>query len=100
MVQTVSSIGLNGMYNVNGVKPLNDQNNADINFADILSNALKEVDNLQKISHNDDILLAAGQISLPQVMIDAEKADVALQTALSVRDKIVNAYQEIMRMQI
>lgn len=100
MIQPVSTIGLNGVYNVSTTGTLSDVKNNDVNFSEILNKAIKEIDNLQKVSYNDDILLAAGKISLPQVMIDAEKANVALQMALSIRDKIVNAYQEIMRMQI
>ena len=45
--------------------------------------------------------MAAGQIdSLDKIMIDMEKADIALQFTLQVRSKILDAYQEIMRMQI
>ncbi|WP_026485923.1 flagellar hook-basal body complex protein FliE [Caldanaerobius polysaccharolyticus] len=100
MIQSVSSIGVNNVYNVSGFSASGNSAIPDLDFSDVLSNALKELDNLQKVSRNDDILLAAGQIDLPQVMIDAEKASIALQTALSIRDKIVNAYQEIMRMQL
>jgi flagellar hook-basal body complex protein FliE len=34
------------------------------------------------------------------VMITAEKADVALKLMVSVRNKIIEAYQEIMKMQV
>ena len=33
-------------------------------------------------------------------MIDAEKADITLQFTIQVRNKVLEAYQEIMRMQI
>jgi flagellar hook-basal body complex protein FliE len=38
--------------------------------------------------------------NLHQVMITAEKASVTLQTTLEIRNKVVEAYQEIMRMQV
>lgn len=38
--------------------------------------------------------------NLHSVMIAAEKAGIAMQAALSVRNKAVDAYKEIMRMQI
>lgn len=45
--------------------------------------------------------LAAGQVDdISQVIVAAEKADIALQLTLAVRNKAVEAYQEIMRMQV
>ena len=45
--------------------------------------------------------LAAGEtIDLHQVMISAEQTDIAFRVALSLRDKLVEAYQEVMRMQV
>ena len=45
--------------------------------------------------------LAAGQVEdISQVVVAAEKADIALQLTLAVRNKAVEAYQEIMRMQV
>jgi len=38
--------------------------------------------------------------NIHQVMIAAEKADIALQFTLQIRNKILDAYNEIMRMQI
>ena len=38
--------------------------------------------------------------NIHQVLIAAEKADIALQFTLQVRNKILDAYNEIMRMQI
>lgn len=45
--------------------------------------------------------LAAGEdVDLHQVMIAVEQTDVSFRIALSVRDKLVEAYKEVMRMQI
>jgi flagellar hook-basal body complex protein FliE len=41
-----------------------------------------------------------GDVDLHDVMISAEKAGVALQLTLQVRNKLVEAYQEVMRMQV
>jgi len=38
--------------------------------------------------------------NLHSVMIDLEKADIALQFTLQVRNRIMEAYNEIMRMQL
>lgn len=70
-------------------------------FGEYLKNALGEVNSLQNESDNMSKALAAGQVEdISQVVIAAEKADIALQLTLAVRNKAVEAYQEIMRMQV
>ncbi len=41
-----------------------------------------------------------GQVDVDQVMISSEKALLSLQLASQVRNKVIEAYQEIMRTQI
>ena len=70
-------------------------------FEELLKQGLEKVDQLQKQSENSNILLASGQIdSIHRAMIDAEKANIALQLTVQIRNKIIEAYNEIMRMQI
>lgn len=70
-------------------------------FGEYLKNALGEVNSLQNESDNMSKALAAGQVEdISQVVVAAEKADIALQLTLAVRNKAVEAYQEIMRMQV
>jgi flagellar hook-basal body complex protein FliE len=84
-----------------GIKTLSDKDNLEIRFTDYFKRAVEEVDRLQKISDASAVALATGEIeNLHQVMIDAEKAEIALQFTLQVRNKMLDAYQEIMRMQI
>ena len=59
------------------------------------------VNDLQHESDRMSAALAAGQVDdISQVIVAAEKADIALQLTLAVRNKAVEAYQEIMRMQV
>lgn len=70
-------------------------------FSDILSDSLKEVNRMQIDAQKASIDLAAGKIQdISQVAIASEKASIALQLTMQVRNKIVDAYQEIMRMQV
>ena len=70
-------------------------------FGEDLKNALGEVNTLQQESSEMSKALAAGQVEdISQVVVAAEKADIALQLTLAVRNKAVEAYQEIMRMQV
>ena len=49
----------------------------------------------------ENALLAAGRIEdVSQVVIAAQKADIALQLTLQMRNRAMSAYQEIMRMQV
>ena len=70
-------------------------------FASKIDSAVKGVDSLQ---HNaDDVLreLASGEnVDIHGSMIALEKADIALRTMVSVRDKLVQAYDQVMNMAI
>ncbi|MGB4266344.1 MAG: flagellar hook-basal body complex protein FliE, partial [Limnochordia bacterium] len=46
------------------------------------------------------LLLAKGEIDVHNAVIMAEKANLALQLTIAIRNKIIEAYQEIMRMQV
>lgn len=70
-------------------------------FGDFLNNALTHVNQLQIDSDEYKKMLAIGEIdNLHDVSIAAEKANVSMQITLSLRNKIVEAYKEILRMQI
>ncbi|MEK7355209.1 MAG: flagellar hook-basal body complex protein FliE, partial [Bdellovibrionota bacterium] len=45
--------------------------------------------------------LATGKTTdIPEVMMAAEKADIALRMMVQVRNKIIDAYQDVMKMQV
>lgn len=70
-------------------------------FADTLTEAISNVNQMQKDSDEKIQQLATGRTDdIAGVMITAEKADLALRTMVQVRNKIIDAYQEIMRMQV
>ncbi len=70
-------------------------------FAALLQGALTEVNDYQLAAEEAARLLAAGLLTdVHQATIAAEKAELSLQLTLEVRNKLVEAYQEIMRMQV
>lgn len=70
-------------------------------FADTLQEAINNVNQLQKTADRAAQDLATGRTdNVAEVMIAAEKADVALKVMVQVRNKIIDAYQEIMKMQV
>lgn len=70
-------------------------------FADTLKEAVASVNQDQKVADVKMQELATGQThSIHDVMLAAEKADVSLRLMTQVRNKIIEAYQEIMKMQV
>lgn len=76
-------------------------NNKSESFMDVLMGAIGNVDALQKDAAASAEKLALGDESyLHNTMIAYEKANLGLQLTIEVRNKIVEAYQEIMRIQM
>lgn len=78
---------------------IGDANGTQANFGDLLSNAINSVNDLQgQAARAQEALLAGEPIELHDVMIKAEQAGLALDLMLEIRNKLLNAYNEIMRM--
>ncbi len=70
-------------------------------FADTLAEAVQNVNQLHLDSDRRAQELATGKSDdIAGVMIATEKADIALRAMVQVRNKIIDAYQEIMKMQV
>ena len=75
--------------------------NAGPSFADTLKEAVNNVNDIQLDADRKAQELATGKTDdIAGVMIATEKADVALRAMVQVRNKIIDAYQEIMKMQV
>jgi len=71
------------------------------NFKALLLDALHKVNQQQIVAEQLNEQLALGQVeNMHDVMIASEKAGLSLQLVIQVRNRVVEAYQEIMRMQI
>ncbi|MFC7784374.1 flagellar hook-basal body complex protein FliE [Rossellomorea sp. GCM10028870] len=69
------------------------------NFSQLLKNSIEEVNEMQVQSDQMTEKLVRGEnVDLHQMMIASQKASITLQTTMEVRNKVVEAYQEIMRM--
>ena len=70
-------------------------------FGDVLEDLVKETDKLQKDSATKVDGLASGSgDDIHDVMIAMTKADVSFRMMLEVRNKLVEAYQDVMRIQV
>lgn len=70
-------------------------------FADTLAEAVQNVNQLHLQADQKAQELATGKTDdIAGVMIATEKADIALRAMVQVRNKIIDAYHEIMKMQV
>ena len=70
-------------------------------FSSTLESAISNVDSLQQTADARLKSLASGEnVDLHGTMIELEKADIALRAMVSVRNKLVNAYEQVMNMAI
>lgn len=70
-------------------------------FEGLLGGGLNSVNRAMLRTESDAQRLAAGEIqNLHQVMINLEEAKMGFQLVMQVRNRMLEAYQEVMRMQI
>lgn len=70
-------------------------------FEDVLNNAIKEVNDAQVRADETAQSFLTGEIrDIHQVTIAMEEAKLMMHLAVEVRNKVIEAYQEISRMQV
>jgi flagellar hook-basal body complex protein FliE len=70
-------------------------------FVSLFSDALANVNEAQKTSEVMTNKLITGEVKdVHEVMIASQKANLSLQLTVEVRNKVIESYQEIMRMQV
>ena len=71
------------------------------NFKELMDSYLKEVNDLQQEADKAVLDLAAGRKdNLHQVVAAINEADLSFRLMMEVRNKLLEAYREIMRMQV
>ena len=69
-------------------------------FADLVKSALEEARRIGERSEQMSIQGIRDSADLNQVITAVAEAEVTLQTVVSIRDKVIDAYKEILRMPI
>ena len=70
-------------------------------FGQMLQDAIKQVNNDQVASEQMTNKLVTGDVQdVHEVMLAAQKASLSLNLTVEVRNKVIESYQEIMRMQM
>jgi flagellar hook-basal body complex protein FliE len=72
------------------------------NFSQVLAASLDQVNALQQDSTQLKTAYEVGDpsVDLPDVMISMQKASLAFEATVEVRNKFLSAYQEVMNMQV
>lgn len=69
-------------------------------FSEELANALAGLEGLMQAADRESTKLALGAGNLHEAALALEKADVAMKLAIKARNKVVEAYQDVMRMNV
>ena len=78
-----------------------DSDNNQVNFSELVGSALDEVNTLKKSSAASAAAYESGvDIPLSDVMVNMQKASLAFEATLQVRNKVLKAYEDIMNMPV
>jgi flagellar hook-basal body complex protein FliE len=96
------------LSSLNQIKPLGQNeasgvpNNQDApSFSDLLKRALQEVNTDEQVATQEARNLMTGQgTDMHSAILAVQKADVSFNTMMAVRSKLIDAYREVMRMQM
>jgi flagellar hook-basal body complex protein FliE len=70
-------------------------------FGTTLGRAVRGVNDLQAQAQDATVALASGQpVDMAQTLVTIEKANISLQFALQIRNKLLEAYQDVMRIPV
>ena len=77
------------------------EENSELSFSETLKQKIQNVKDLEQKSLDSAYAVSIGQTEdIEGAMIDATKASVAIETAVQITTRAVNAYKEIVQMQI
>jgi flagellar hook-basal body complex protein FliE len=90
-----SQLGLPDVSTIGG-------NQSGKNFADMLGNAINTVNSMQLESKDQATRFEMGDksLSLADVMVTKEKSGIAFEATIQVRNKVLDAYKQIMSMPV
>lgn len=96
----ISSIG--NSLNVLGLNATNKiEESSDKSFQNMLNDAISDVNNQQVEGYKSMEGIASGKVTnLQEAVQRIEEAELSMKLALEVKNKALNAYREIMKMQI
>ena len=76
----------------------NKNNKSAEGFGEIIKGAINRVDGMEKDSNRSIMELLDGKKDIHETMINLQKTDISMRLLLTIRNKAVEAYREIMHM--
>ena len=100
--QQTQNVNLGDVPPVEGLKPSQQVATERVQFGDMLQTAIESVNTSQQPSGKMQTAYQRGDedVSITEVMINMQKAEVSFKALNEVRNKVVDAYQEVMRMSV
>lgn len=94
--------GINAVGSVAGsVQSQQKSTESGTSFSSILKDAMDQTESLNTQSNQDLFNLLSGNTDdLAGLMVDSQKADVAVSLTAAIRNKAMDAYKEVMNMQV
>ena len=97
----IQSIGTSYILNNRGLNEINSEKELRTSFSNVLSDAINKVNDKEVNANNKIEALIKGQdVSMHEVMIAMQESQLSLQALIEVRNKTVEAYQEISKLQL
>jgi flagellar hook-basal body complex protein FliE len=81
-----------------GMEPSGPSGSGGIDFGEMLKEATEGVVDKLQVADAQSLEAVAGTASLDEVVMAVTQAEMALNTVVSIRDRVIQAYQEILRM--
>jgi len=94
---------INNLGNISTNELFNNKNNVstNVNFGDMLKKELDKTNEVMQEGQQANIEIATGTVKdLAKANIAIEKADLKMQMMLEVRNKAINAYKELSKIQM
>lgn len=100
--QEMKSMALDAAGSVRSLPVTGTAQNSALDFSALLGDAINHVNGLQKASNTMATRFDAGDhsVGLADVMIAGQKSSVAFEATVQVRNKLLEAYKEIMSMPV
>lgn len=84
----------------NGVNTVGEGGNSISGFANLVEKSLLDAVKSSQASEQASLKAVQGKADVTDVVQAVTNAEMALDTVIAVRDKVINAYQEILRMPV
>lgn len=99
MVNRINNINSLNIEESNVLKRINEHDEK--SFSNIFVDAINNASKLEQEADDLTVKMAAGQVdNIHEVMVATQKAEISMRYLIEVRSKVLDAYNEIMRIQI